>query len=307
MNKATSKKALLKYLASLLIFGSNGVMVCHIDMTSYEIVFLRTLLGSAFLVVLFKILGNSFHIKEHKRDAIFVAIAGILQGVSWVLLYEGYRAIGVGVSSLIYYCGPIILMAFSPLLFKEKLTANRLLGFAIVIVGLLFVNGTALLLGGTSKSTWGYIASILSAVTFFLMLAFNKQSKHIVGMENAVIQLTFSFIALAVFIGFKQQFIMTIPSSSVPWIIVQGILNTGIGCYLYFSPLSELPVQTVAVCGYLEPLSAVVFAAIFLGETMTAIQIIGAICIIGGAMFAEVFGSKQFLLKQRLREKYKDR
>ena len=80
----------------------------------------------------------------------------------------------------------------------------------------------------------------------------------------------------------------TFNTETWPWILVLGLVNTGIGCYLYFSPLSKLPVQTVAVCGYLEPLSAVLFAALLLGEKMSALQYIGAVCIIGGAMIGEI-------------------
>ena len=93
---------------------------------------------------------------------------------------------------------------------------------------------------------------------------------------------------VAVFVGIKQAFVIHVPMSSWPWILVLGLVNTGIGCYLYFSPLSKLPVQTVAVCGYLEPLSAVVFAALLLGEKLSATQYIGAVCIIGGAMIGEL-------------------
>ena len=71
-------------------------------------------------------------------------------------------------------------------------------------------------------------------------------------------------------------------------ILFLGLLNTGIGCYLYFSSLGILPVQTVAVCGYLEPLSAVIFSVLLLGETMTAIQWLGAGMILGGAMLSEM-------------------
>lgn len=49
----------------------------------------------------------------------------------------------------------------------------------------------------------------------------------------------------------------------------------------------ELAVQTVAVCGYLEPLAAVVFAAVLLHETMLPLQILGAVLILGGAAGAE--------------------
>ena len=286
----TEKKALIKYLCALLIFGSNGVMVAQIHLTSYEIVFLRTLIGSAFLVALYKLTGNRFHFREARRDTAFVAISGMLQGASWVLLYEGYREVGVGVSSLIYYCGPIILMAFSPLLFNEKLTRNRIIGFGIVLIGLVLVNGMAVAAG--RGTVWGFVASVLSALTFFLMLVFNKKSRTIVGMENATIQTTAAFVSLLIFMGLTQREMMVIQPTDWPWIIIQGVLNTGIGCYLYFSSLSKLPVQTVAVCGYLEPLAAVVFSAIFLGERMTPLQILGAACIIGGAMFAELSTQK---------------
>lgn len=82
------------------------------------------------------------------------------------------------------------------------------------------------------------------------------------------------------------------PGEAWIWILILGIVNTGIGCYLYFSPLAKLPVQTVAICGYLEPLSAVLFAALLLGEKMTAVQVLGAACIIGGAMVGELIKGK---------------
>ena len=83
-----------------------------------------------------------------------------------------------------------------------------------------------------------------------------------------------------------------VPDEAWPWVLILGIVNTGIGCYLYFSPLAKLPVQTVAICGYIEPLTAVVSAAILLGEKMTAVQIVGAVCIIGGAMVGELVREK---------------
>ena len=75
-------------------------------------------------------------------------------------------------------------------------------------------------------------------------------------------------------------------------ILILGIFNTGIGCYFYFSSIGDLPVQTVAICGYLEPLSAVVFSVLFLGESMTIVQVVGAMLILGGAAFGELFRSQ---------------
>jgi hypothetical protein len=42
----------------------------------------------------------------------------------------------------------------------------------------------------------------------------------------------------------------------------------------------------------MEPLSAVIFSAIFLNEIMGTMQIIGALLILGGAAFGELFHQK---------------
>lgn len=173
----------------------------------------------------------------------------------------------------------------SPWMFREKLTAPKVIGFLLVLMGVVLVNGKMVIGWG---NTWGLCCGALSAVMYFFMVTLNKQSRNIVGMENAVIQLAVSFLTVAVFVGVKQAFVINVPSSSWPWILILGLVNTGIGCYLYFSPLSKLPVQTVAVCGYLEPLSAVVFAALLLGEKMTTHQYLGAAFIISGAMIGEL-------------------
>ena len=42
-----------KYILALLIFGSNGIVASFIALTSYEIVFFRTMTGALFLILLF--------------------------------------------------------------------------------------------------------------------------------------------------------------------------------------------------------------------------------------------------------------
>lgn len=284
------KRAFIKYLSALLLFGLNGIVASHIALNSYEIVFLRTLIGSILLLFLFLLSKGRFHIKEYKKDTLFITLSGIAMGTSWMFLYEAYQQIGVSLSSLLYYCGPVIVMILSPLIFKEKLTIPKIVGFATVLVGILLVNGNAV---DGNLNTWGLFCAAMSAITYFFMVTLNKQAKNITGMENSVIQLIISFLTVGIFMLIKQGIIIHVPANAWFWVLVLGIVNTGIGCYLYFSPLSKLPVQTVAVCGYLEPLSAVVFAAILLGEKMTLIQVVGAACIIGGAMIGELIKTKK--------------
>jgi drug/metabolite transporter (DMT)-like permease len=279
------KNAYLRYLTALLLFGSNGIVASHISLGSCQIVLLRTLIGSALLVVLYLTGRPRANFANNKRHLFFLVLSGIAMGASWMFLYEAYRRIGVSIASLAYYCGPVIVMALSPLLFGERLTVRKLCGFASVLCGIFFIDAKTAWHAGVD---FGLLCGVMSAVMYAAMVIFNKKAKSITGIENAALQLFVSFLTTAIFVGFTFNFDINIQHGDWPYILLLGIANTGLGCYLYFSSIANIPVQAVAVCGYLEPLSAVVLSAVFLKETMTPMQIAGAVLIIGGAVFAEM-------------------
>ncbi|MDO5145673.1 MAG: DMT family transporter [Eubacteriales bacterium] len=283
------KQAYLKYIFALLLFGSNGIVASHIHLSSYEIVFWRTLIGSLLLMGIFFAARQKITFLQNKKDALFVILSGIAMGTSWMFLYEAYARIGVSLASLSYYCGPVIVMALSPILFKEKLTSCKIIGFLSVVLGIVLVNGTAT---GERPDTFGIFCGLMSAVMYAFMVTFNKKSKKVQGLENSILQLFTSFLTVAVFVGFKTGYRLSVSGADFPWVMILGLLNTGIGCYFYFSSIGKLPVQTVAICGYLEPLSAVIFSMVLLGETMLPIQLLGAVFIIGGAIFGECWGKE---------------
>lgn len=279
------KRAYTKYILALLLFGTNGIVASRIALSSYEIVLLRTMIGSILLIALFLLNKGHFQFYRRKKDFLFLAISSMAMGISWMFLYEAYQQIGVSLSSLLYYCGPVIVMALSPLLFREKLTLPKIFGFALVLLGLVLVNGNIV---GDTQSHWGILCGILSAVMYAFMVICNKKAVQITGMENATLQLTVSFLTVAVFVTAVKGIQVDATSADLPWILLLGLVNTGIGCYFYFSSINDLPVQTVAICGYLEPLSAVVFSVLLLKESMSLAQVIGAVLIIGGAVLGSI-------------------
>lgn len=65
------------------------------------------------------------------------------------------------------------------------------------------------------------------------------------------------------------------------------LVNTGLACWLYFSSMNRLPARAVALFGYVDPVSALIFSAIFLGEQLGALQILGAVLVFAGAAFGQ--------------------
>jgi RarD protein len=282
-------KALLKYITALLLFGSNGIVASSISLSSYEIVFTRTLIGALFLALIFVFSKPELRFWRNKSHFLSLAVSGIAMGTSWIFLFEAYKQIGVSVATLAYYCGPVIVMILSPILFREKLAIVKLAGFVAVVVGMVCVNAQALFRG---QASWGLVFGIAAALAYAFMVIFNKKATSIIGLENPMWQLTVSFVTVAAFVALKQGFTFHIAPGNVLPILMLGIVNTGVGCYFYFSSIGDLPVQTVAILGYLEPLSALFFSAAFLGESLSFVQLLGAVLILGGAAFGELFHQK---------------
>ena len=134
----------MKYFAALLLFGSNGIIAEPVALESNKIVLVRTLLGSLLLVAIFLLSGQKFTFRRYNKDLLYIAVSGIAMGAGWMFLFNAYKLVGVGIASLLYYCGPIIVMVLSPLFFAEKITAAKALGFAAVLGGVFLVNGSPL-------------------------------------------------------------------------------------------------------------------------------------------------------------------
>ena len=285
--------AFCMYLIALLMNGSNGIVASGISLSSSEIVFFRMAIGTLFLAAVFFGTRRKFTVLQNKRELALLVGAGAAISCELLFVYEAYRTAGVGMATILCYLGPIAVMALSPILFRERLTIAKGVGFAVVVFGSLLVNISAL---GGGTSITGIFCGLASAAGLAAMIILNKMVTKTPGLERSLIQLgscaVICGIYLAVTKGLPQVIADTTAGGQWPAAVLVGAL-AAIANLLYFSAVAKLPAQRVAVCGYLEPLSAVLMSVVILGEQMLPLQVIGAALIIGGALFGEAAGKKR--------------
>lgn len=204
-------------------------------------------------------------------------------GISWMFQYEACRRIGVSTTSLLYCVGPILVVVLAQLLFHERMSAGKLLCLLAVSAGAI-LTGTGQNGGGHSAT--GVLCALLCAAACAGMILFNKRCSTLHGLASASLQLSAAFLP-SLFWNFLCRIAGTLPPLTLPHgqllpVLVLGLLNTGLGCFLYFSGIAYLPAQSVAVCDYLEPLTAVILAALVLRESLSPLQIAGAALILIG-------------------------
>lgn len=291
--KTTGAVAFAMFFASLLISGSNGILADGVELTSSQIVFFRMLIGAGVLVIAFAAMRRKITVLDNKRDLTFLIVGGAAMACELLFLYEAYRYAGVALSTILCYLAPIVVMALSPILFHERLTLPKGVSFAIVVTGCLLINMAAL---GNGASIQGILCGIGAAAGMSAMVIFNKKVTDTPGLERALVQMVSSAAVCTLYVAITAGLATTFAAATAAgaWseLGIIGLLG-GISNLLYFTAIGRLNVQSVAVFGYLEPLSAVLMSVIILGEHMMLLQIVGAVLIIGGALASEVIGSRK--------------
>lgn len=277
-------KYYVMYIVSLLIFGSNGVFASHIDMTSAEIVCMRTLIGSLALILVLLISRTKLDWAVMKLEAFKLIAAGICLGVNWALLFEAYKLMSVSIATLTYYLAPIIVLILSPLLLREKQSARAYIGMGAAVVGLVLAVG----LGDTSVTATGLIVGLGSAVFYAGLIIFNKKIDGVTGLPLTTIEMVIAACVMLPYVLLTGGHVGFPPDmEGTLYLIFLCLVNTGLACWLYFSSMNRLPARAVALFGYVDPVSALIFSAVFLGDRMGVLQIVGAVLVFAGAAFGQ--------------------
>ncbi|MBO0961385.1 EamA family transporter [Neobacillus sp. MM2021_6] len=283
-------KGKMRLITTMLIFGSIGIFVKKIDLTSSEIAFLRGVIGSLFLLLVSLLVKHKPSFKALKKNAVLLLLSGAAIGFNWIFLFESYRYTTISNATISYYFAPIFVMLLSPLVLKEKLTSMKVACIITAMVGLfLIVNPGS---GGTSSSghhALGIFYGLLAAAFYASIVLMNKFIKDLSGFETTLVQLMAGALVLLPYILWQGHLHLAgLNSTSIMFILILGVVHTGAAYFLYFTSIQKLKGQTIAVLSYIDPISAVLMASIFLSENMTVIQLVGGVLVLGATFLSEL-------------------
>jgi drug/metabolite transporter (DMT)-like permease len=282
-------KGKMRLIMTMLIFGSIGVFVKNINLSSSEIAFLRGVIGSLFLLIASFLVKQKPSYQALKDNALLLLLSGAAIGLNWIFLFESYRYTTISNATISYYFAPIFVMILAPWVLKEKLTSVKVICIITAMIGLfLIVNPGAGSANSSQNHIVGIIYGLLAAALYASVILMNKFIKNLSGFETTLVQLMAAALVLLPYILWQGNLNFTgLNSTSIMFIFILGIVHTGFAYFLYFTSIRELKGQTIAVLSYIDPISAVIIAALFLHEGMTWIQIIGGMLVLGSTFLSE--------------------
>lgn len=285
MKKVMNPRLML--IVSMTIFGTLGIFVRNIPVSSGELALYRAILAALLIAAFLLVTKQKIPFANIKREVPLLLASGIAMGINWILLFEAYKYTTVSVATLSYYFAPVIVTVVCPILFHEKLTVKQIICFIMSTLGLIMITGIGEIGGG--KGFVGILFGLGAAVFYAAVILLNKFIKNVEGIHRTFLQFLSAIVILIPYVIMTSG--VTLGNlNGIGWVnlLIVGLIHTGITYCMYFSSLKELPGQKAAILSYIDPLVAVLISVTVLGESMTLWQVIGGILILGFTFWNEI-------------------
>ncbi len=288
MNPAAER---IKYVLAVVLYGTIGLFLRYVSLPSEIVAMCRGVLGAAFILLYLAVKRQRPDRAAIRRNLKWLAAGGVSLGLNWIFLFAAYMETTVAVASLCNYMAPIIVILIAPAVLREKPDRRKMLCVAAAFAGILLVSGFR---NGSAASLPGVLLGLAAAACFVVIVICNRKLRDIRALDKAVVQLAISALTILPYVLIRNHGVpLSVDGRSLLIVLVLGLVHTGAAYCLYFSGMGSLPVQTVAILGYLEPVVSVLCSAFFLREPMGAAGWIGAALIIGAALVSETMPERK--------------
>ena len=281
-------KSKLQLLSAMGIFGTVGIFVKFIPLSSATTAFCRGILGVAFLILLMAVTRQKPAWTAIRKNLPVLIRSGVAIGLNWVLFFESFRYTSVAIATVCYYLAPLFLILMSPLI-GEQLNGKKLLCIAVAFTGMALLSGITDSANVSGDQLLGIALATGAAILYASVMLLNKKLSPIPAYDKTVLQLGAASLVLVPYLLLTRSFsFVGLTTGGWGSLLIVGIVHTGVAYAMYFDSMKSLPAHTIAIFSYLDPVLAVVLSAVVLKEPLSLWGGIGAVLILGSALYSEL-------------------
>lgn len=185
--------------------------------------------------------------------------------------------------ALLLYLFPFFVLVLAALFLGERITWAKAAALAVCMLG------TALTIGGGKGAPLGIAFGVAAAVLYSLYIVAGARITR--GVDPLVSTMIVCLSAAAVFTavaalrglgGTPPRF----PADALGWAMAGAIalISTVLAILCFFAGLARLGAARASMLSTLEPVVTVGLAALFLGEAMTSVQLVGGALILAAVL-----------------------
>lgn len=276
MNISERAKGLIAINITAVIIGT-AALYGKLDIAPAWIVGMRTTLAAVTLIIL----GGYRDIRKPvSRELFFTLIlTSIILTVHWLVFYAALKVANVAIVTLTFATFPLFTVL------AEALHHHRRPRLIEIAAALSIVIAVGLIMdphNGGKGSLIGGAAGLFCAITYALFWHFNKKlSREMPLTQISIYQNAIVALILLFFLPLSSP----MPHRPVDWmwLVLLGTFNTALMFQLYLYAFKRISASACSGFIALEPIYAIIFAAIIFHEPITVWTVVSAILIIGAS------------------------
>ena len=285
--------AYLKVTFAVIVWGASFIAtkVALRDVQPVTVVWLRFAMGV--IILGFAVMARKQLALPSRNDLAYFALLGFI-GITfhqW-LQSTGLLTAQATTTAWIVATTPVFMALLGWLLLREKLGWVKVSGIALAAIGVLLVvtRGDLVALTMGRFGAPGDLLILVSAPNWAIFSVLSRRGlKEQPAARMMLYVMGFGWLFTSLLFFWSPGFTDIARLTFDGWLGVGflGIACSGLAYIFWYDALQALPASQVGVFLYLEPLVAVVVAAIILGEPLLVVSLLGGAVILAGVWLVQ--------------------
>ena len=272
---------------AILTMSAVPVLVKSTDANAYTVGIAR--LGIAVLAFMPLVLLRGHLLRLSGKQWLQLLIIGLVFGLHWLTYFLSIKLATAAIAALTILTYSVQYLVLAYLFNGERVAGVEWLAIAVCFAGCLVVSPEFSLENDISL---GIAVGLFSALLYAIMPLLHQRASAIGTLERTWGQF---FFALLVFLPLLGRTNWDLSQTDWYQLLVLGLLCTVVSHGLWVKSTTELPAIYSSMIYYLYLPGALIGSALFLGEPMTPIKIVGCSMVLGSSAALSLYRYRRSL------------
>lgn len=280
MNSSEQRGSVYAILSGFLygFIGYFGLSAINQHLSASTMLFWRFLISSLLMAIILIPQFKTF--KQYSKPLLIAFGTGVFYyGISTLLYFYASLYIGSGLSMVIFFTYPVIIMVLNYFFYGQLIPKIYYLAIVIILFGML-------LMIDMKQVGFDLIGIALGlASSFFYACYIISSKKNEMPPNLSTLMVCLGCMTTSFIVSYLDHS-LTIPQNMDAWLNILGIgvIATVIPILLMLHSLKYISSEKASILSVLEPVFVVIFGVILLGETLQPWHALGVVLVLLGAL-----------------------
>jgi len=277
-----------------LVWGTSflWIKIAVADVSPAVLVSFRAFFGAtglAIAILAAKKAGGFWQtLREHWFDFTFMGFFNI--AVPWILISWAEQSIDSGLAAVLNSTMPLFTIMIAPLFIPDdRITLPKVVGMVIGFLGVVVLLSPDLK-SDSGSNLLGQVGMMLAALSYSVSSIYARKKGARINPEMMSMMQFVTGTVFATIFSLVAGGSFVFPKQPMTWVALLwlGLLGSALAYMIYFSMLKRIGPTRMSTVTYIPPMIGMMLGALFLGEQITRISLLGAVLILSGILIVNI-------------------